>query len=163
MEAQRSLDYTENFRVGGQEREKQRGRKKGEQRKGGRTYIRRLKNPQKVGNHGLSLFKQNKVSSLVSSIAAVTGFAFCFSQSYDKYCRTISLLCHSENTEATPLSLRSVFAERSNPTSAWAAADTRQLVPLGKHALSLLWLLLLLFQHWELNLGPHAQQPRLYR
>jgi hypothetical protein len=42
----------------------------------------------------------------------VTGFAFCFSQSCDKYRRTISLLCHSENTEATPFSLVSVLAEK---------------------------------------------------
>lgn len=38
MEAHHSLDYTENFRVRGEEREKQRGRKKGSrEREGGRT------------------------------------------------------------------------------------------------------------------------------
>lgn len=39
MEAHHSLDYSGNFRVGGEEREKQGGRKKGEQRKGGRKNM----------------------------------------------------------------------------------------------------------------------------
>lgn len=39
MEAHHSLDDTGNFRVGGEEREKQRGRKKGEQRKRGRKNM----------------------------------------------------------------------------------------------------------------------------
>lgn len=94
-----------------------------------------------VENHGISLFKQNKIIfSLVSSIAAVTGFAFCFSQSSDKYCRTTRLLCHSECI---------CTAESERP-----AADIRQPVPLGS-----VLLLRLVFQHWELHPGPHARQP----
>lgn len=40
MEAHHSLDYTENFRVGGEEeREKSKGEKKREQREGGRENM----------------------------------------------------------------------------------------------------------------------------
>lgn len=65
-----------------------------------------------LGSYGISLFKQNKIISLISSTTTTIGLVLYFSQSCDKYCRKLK-----NNKLAVLLweySVTSVLAERSD-------------------------------------------------